>query len=94
MHGTSELRRQSRIYHAMTLDPALPFEGLRHNINPEMRLAARPVARVALMQMGFVLNLDAFWKESFAQLVCDSLLGGHVAALNLSTAFRQCHDRI
>ena len=40
-----------RIYHAMSLDPALPFEGLRYNIDPEMRLAARPVAGMALMQM-------------------------------------------
>jgi hypothetical protein len=59
-----------------------------------MRLAARPVACVALMQMGFVLDVEAFRKESFAQLVCDSLPHGHVAALNLSTAFRQCRDRI
>jgi hypothetical protein len=44
------------------------------------------------MQMGFVLDLEAFWKESFAQLVCDNLLSCHVAALNLSTAFRQCRD--
>ncbi len=43
--------RENRIYHAVALDPALPFEGRRHNINPEMRLAARPVAGMALMQM-------------------------------------------
>jgi hypothetical protein len=35
----------------MALDPALPFEGWRHNINPEMRLAAGPVAGMTLMQM-------------------------------------------
>jgi hypothetical protein len=94
MHGTGKLARQRRVYHAMTLDPALPLEGLRHNIYPEMCLTARPVAGVAFMQMGFVLDLEAFRKESFAQLVCDNLLGCHVAALNLSTAFRQCHDPI
>ena len=49
--GAGEFRRQRRINHAVALDPALPFEGRRHNINPEMRLAARPVAGVALMQM-------------------------------------------
>ena len=51
MHGTREFARQCRIYHAMALDPALPLEGLRHNIHSEMRLAARPVAGMALMQM-------------------------------------------
>jgi hypothetical protein len=94
MHGTGELARECRVYHAMTLDPALPLEGLRHNIHSEVRLAARPVAGMALMQMGFVLDLEAFGKESFAQLVCDSLPGCHVAALNLSTAFRQCREPI
>ena len=46
-----EFRRQRRIDHAVAFDPALPFERRRHNINPEMRLAARPVAGMALMQM-------------------------------------------
>jgi hypothetical protein len=78
----------------VAFDPALPLEGLRHNIYTEMCLAARPVAGMAFMQMGFVLNLEAFGKESFAQLVCDNLLSFHVAALNLSTAFRQCRDRV
>jgi hypothetical protein len=35
----------------MAFDPALSFEHWRHNINPEMRLAARPVAGMTLMQM-------------------------------------------
>ena len=35
----------------MALDAALPFEGRRHNIHPEVRLAPRPVSGVALMQM-------------------------------------------
>lgn len=94
MHGTCKLARQCRIYHAVALDPALPLEGLRHNIHPEVRLAAGPVAGMALMQMGLVLNLEAFGKESFAQLICDNLLGRHVAALNLLNAFRQCRDPI
>src|ERR1700712_163212 len=49
--GALEFRLQRRIHHAVTFDPALPFEGRRHDIDPEMRLAARPVAGVALMQM-------------------------------------------
>ena len=49
--GAGEFRRQHRIYHAVAFDPALPFEGRRHDIDPEMRLAARPVAGMALMQM-------------------------------------------
>jgi hypothetical protein len=51
MDGIGEFRSQNRIYHAVAFDPALPFERRRHDIDPEMRLAARPVAGVALMQM-------------------------------------------
>ena len=36
-----------RIDHAVALDPALPSEGLRHDMDPEMGLPARPVAGVA-----------------------------------------------
>jgi hypothetical protein len=94
MHGTGKFAGQRRIYHAVALDPALPLEGLRHNIHSEMRLSAGPMAGMTLMQMGLVLDLEAFRNESFAQLVCDNLAGRHTAALNLSNAFRQCRDRI
>ncbi len=40
MHAAGEFRRQSRVDHAMPIDPALPFEGIRHDINAIMRLPA------------------------------------------------------
>ena len=51
VHAACEFRGQCRIYHAVAIDPALPFEALRHDIYAEVRLAARPMAGVALMQM-------------------------------------------
>ena len=51
VHPISQFRGERRINHAVALDPALPFEGGRHDIHPEMRLAAGPVAGMALMQM-------------------------------------------
>jgi len=51
MYAAGEFRSQRGIYHAMAIDPALPFEGLRYNINTEVRLAAWPMAGMALMQM-------------------------------------------
>src|SRR5215472_9590814 len=89
MHGTCELARECRIYHAVTLDPALPFEGLRHDIHTEVCLAPRSVAGMALMQMRLVFDVEAFGMESFAQLICDSLLGCHETGLDLVAAFRQ-----
>ena len=51
MNGAREFVRQRRINHAMAIDPALPFERLRHDIDAEVALAARPVTGVAFMQM-------------------------------------------
>ena len=51
VHASREFPGQSRINHAVPLDPALPLEGRRHNIHSKVRLAARRMAGVALMQM-------------------------------------------
>src|ERR1700722_8136621 len=51
MHGAGQFPGQCGINHAVAFDPALPLERRRHNIHPEVRLAARPVAGMALMQM-------------------------------------------
>ena len=51
MHGTLEFAGQCRIYHAVALDSALPFEGIRHNMHTEVRLAAGPMPGMAFMQM-------------------------------------------
>jgi hypothetical protein len=77
MDGAGQFRRQQRIYHAMAVDAGLPFERLRHDINPEMRFAARPVASVPFMQMGLIRNVEAFRRESFAQLICDRIPDRH-----------------
>jgi hypothetical protein len=77
MDGAGKLRRQQRIYHTMTVDPALPFERLRYDIDSKMRFTAGPVAGVALMQMGLVHDVEAFRNESFVQLICDRVSDRH-----------------
>ena len=89
MHGACEFRSQRRVNHAVTVDPALPFEGSRHNIDSEMRLAARPVAGMAFMKMRFIDDIEAFRRESFVQLVCDSVLDGHAGGNTAQAALRQ-----
>ena len=51
MDTAGKFRSQRRINHAVAFDPALSFEGIRHNIQSEVRLAARPVAGMAFMKM-------------------------------------------
>ena len=60
MHAAGKLGRERRVDHAVALEPALSAEGLRHDIDPEMGLAARPVAGMAGVLMGFVDHVAGF----------------------------------
>ena len=77
VHGSRKFAGKRRINHAVTFDPALSLESRRYNINTEMRFAACPVADMAFVQVRFVHDFEAFRKESFAQLVHDSVPSGH-----------------
>jgi hypothetical protein len=79
VHGARKLSRKFTIYHAMALDPGLTFERLRHDIDPEMSLPARPVPGMALVLVGFVLHLEALGAESLGQFLCDEIGGSHAA---------------
>lgn len=77
MYAARKLVRQRRVDHAMTLQPALPAEGLRHDIQPEMSSAARTVSGVAFVPMRLVLDTQAFGRESLSQLSGDEILRLH-----------------
>ena len=77
MNARRELAGERRVDQAMTIEPALPLEGLRHDINPEMCLAAFPMPAVAGMLMGLVDHPQALWRESLGQLFCDDVRNGH-----------------
>src|SRR5215212_150738 len=51
VHRACEFRCERVVNHTMAFDAALPFEGRRHDINPEVGLAAWPVSRMALVKM-------------------------------------------
>src|SRR3981081_51517 len=93
VHAAFQFARQRRIDHAVAVDSALSAEGLRHNINPEMRLAAGPMAGMPLMLMGFVLNPQALRFESLGQLLCDDLAGVHASGLAMVPATGQSFVR-
>ena len=59
VNAVLQFGRERPIDHAMALDPGLPAEGFRHDMNPEMRLPARPVARVPLVLVRFIDNAQA-----------------------------------
>ena len=81
MHAAGKLARQRRVDHAMAFEPALPAKGLGHDIDAEVRFAARPMAGVAFVPVGFVFNAQALGRESLAQLFSDEILGSHRRSL-------------
>jgi hypothetical protein len=81
MHAVGKLGGKCGINQAMALEPALPGEGLRHDIHPEMRFPAGTMAGVALVAVGLVDDPQALRPESFGQLPCDEVVSPHWPAL-------------
>ena len=77
MHAARKLTRQSRVDHAVALDPALSPKRFRHDIESEMGFAARPVSGMALVVMGFILDTQALRCESRRQLCRDDIVHCH-----------------
>jgi len=75
--AAGKLARQGGVNHPVAFEPALPAKGFRHDIKPEMGLAARPMPGMAFMPMRFILNMQALGRESLAQLFRDQILGSH-----------------
>ena len=59
VHAARQFVRKNAINHAVALDPGLTFERLRHDIDPEMSLPARPGASMAFMLVQFVHHIEA-----------------------------------
>jgi hypothetical protein len=77
MHTAGEFRGQRGIYHPVPVDPALPPEGLRHNINAVMRFTFSPMAGMAAVLIGFVNHIQTFGRESLRQLSRDDIFRLH-----------------
>jgi len=80
MDAALELAAQRGIDHAVALEPALSAKRLRHDINPEMGLSARPVTCVPHVLVGFVHHLDALWRERRTQFFRDEIPRCHECA--------------
>jgi hypothetical protein len=81
VHAAREVIRKNCINHAVAFDPGLTFEGVRHDMNPEMGLAARPGPGMAFMLVRFVHHVEALRHESLGQLLCDEIGGPHAVRI-------------
>jgi hypothetical protein len=89
VHTTGKFGRKRRINQAMALQPALPGEGLRHDIHSEMTFPAGAVASMALVPVRLIHHPQAVRPESFGQLPCDEVMGSHRPALPTLPGRRQ-----
>jgi hypothetical protein len=80
MDAFGEVTPKRLMNHAVALNPALPPEGVRHDIDPEMTLAAGPVPGMADVLVGFIDDLQAFGRESSRQLLRDDIADAHGAS--------------
>src|SRR5271157_5543993 len=77
VNAAGKLARERGVDHTMTLQPALPAKRFRHDIEAEMRLATRPVSRVALVPVRLVFDPETVRRESLVQLFCDEIARRH-----------------
>ena len=77
MDAAFEFVGERRVDHAVAFEPGLSAERLRHNIKAEVRLAARPMSGMSLVQMGFVFDMQALRGESRNKLGRYDVLHSH-----------------
>ena len=80
MNAAPKLVDKCRVDHAVAFKPGLPAERLRYNIKAEVRLAARPMPGMSLVQMGFVFDVQALRRESRNKLGRYDVLHSHCQA--------------
>ena len=71
MEAACEGGGQGFVHQPMPLDPTLAGEGVRYDIDPEMRLPARPRTGVARMEVGLVHDVDRSRREFAPQSFVD-----------------------
>lgn len=84
VNAAIQLGGKGFVDHAVARQAGLPAEGIRHDIDAEMRLSARPVACMAFVLVRFILHFQALRAESGGQLFGDTLSGLHFARILMS----------
>ena len=75
--AATQFGREHVVDQPVTLNPGLPFERLRHNINAEVRLAPRPVARVSVVLSALIEHAQVVGCEGLVELLNNRVSGSH-----------------
>ena len=81
--GALELGGKQFIHQSVTIDPALPSERFRHDIEPEVSLAAGAIAGMSLVPVGLIDDVESLRRQSLGQLLRDEIAGAHVRGVSL-----------
>ena len=73
----AQFRREHVVDQSVALNPGLPFERLRHDINAEVRLALRSVARVSLVLSALIEHAQVVGCEGLVELLNNRISGSH-----------------
>lgn len=68
MNAAGKLGSQSLIDHAVTVEPAFAFEGVRHDADAEMGFTTFPPAGMAVMLVRFIDHPELLRGESLGKL--------------------------
>ena len=80
MDAALELTGEYCVDHTVAFKPGLSAERPRYNIKAKVRLAARPMPGMSLVQMGFVFDVQALRRKSRNKLSRYDVLHSHCQA--------------
>src|SRR5262249_20861296 len=92
VHAAGKLTGKCLVHQAVALEPALSAARIRHDIDPEVGLALRPMAGVPHVLVGFIDDIEAVRGESLGQLLRDQIARAHGLGLTGSPAQRSMPD--
>src|SRR5262249_21479698 len=90
--AAGELADKRFVDHAVTLEPALPAERLRHDIYPEMSLPALAMSSMPSVLVGFVHHVEARRSESVGQLLRNEVSSCHGVCIAAGGPAGQCRS--
>jgi hypothetical protein len=88
-----ELTGKCFVDHSVALEPALSAKRFRHNIHPEMSLAALAMSGMPDVLVGFVHHVEARGSESLGQLLRDEIAPCHGVRIAGGAGAGQCRAR-
>jgi len=86
VHATGQFTRKNAVNQPVALQPGLPFERVRHNINTEMGLPTWSMPGMACMLVRFVHHLETLRREGRGQLLRDHIGGPHAVELRIGAS--------